>query len=210
MKKVLYFLHSKWSLLSALLSLRLWSFEDFLWKNFPRQWQCELDLPNRDSIIFFPYIVSLNARTIKDPINIIAYGMGPSKFIELLRQANPKWHQFLGSSYFLHGSLRYNWHASIAIKLDINECAKERHHIRLFGLETTRGEKITLCAAHRDKPYHTEQETPLSWDETRDLVATDLAASRMGILCGLSKQVADSNWRNAKGDGKILIIKCKP
>ena len=210
MKKVLYCLHSKWSLLSALLSLRLWSFENFLWKNFPRAWQYELDLPDRDSVIFFPYIVSLNARTIKDPINIIVYGMGPNKFIELLQQTNPEWHQFLGSSYFLYTSPTCGWRASIAVKLDINERARERHHIRLFGLKTTRGEKITLCAAHRDKPYHTEQEAPLSWDETRDLVATDLATSSLAILCGLSEQVTDSNWRNVRGDGKILIIKCKP
>ncbi|MFY9458030.1 MAG: hypothetical protein WAP23_03890, partial [Candidatus Spechtbacterales bacterium] len=182
MKQLFYALHSKWSLFMAL--PRLWFFENTLWQSFPRHWQYALKLPCVDYITFFPYIV--NKKTVKDPINIAAYGISAKKFIALLAKANPKWEQFLGSSYFLYGPLNCGWRASVAIKSDINAESKERHHIRLFELRTAHGKKVTLCAAHRDKPYHTEQEAPVSWDETRDLVATDLAASNLGTLCGLS------------------------
>ncbi len=210
MKKVLYFLHSKWSLLAAIFP-RLLFYESTLRDTFPGLWQYRLELPHKDGITFFPYIVSLtNGRAVKDPINIAAYGVNPSEFISLLRQANPLWHQFLGSSYFLYTSPNYGWRASVALKLDINERARERHHIRLFGLKTRRGEKITLAAGHHDCANHTERGAPVSWDETRDIVAKDIAATcALGTLCGQSERVTDLNWRGVEGDGKILIIKVK-
>lgn len=217
MKSLLYSLHSKCSLLMALFP-RLWFYENILRISFPDLWQYRLELPCKDYIIFFPYIVGVGGmkfdpssrsykirqRIVKDPVNVIAYGVSPKKFLKLLQKSNPKWKQFMGSSYFLHGSSTYIWHASIAIKIDIDARACERHHIRLFGLKTARGEKVTLCAAHRDKPNHSEDEAPLSWNETRDLVGSDLRT-----ICGLSEQVTRINWRNTEGDGRILIINCK-
>lgn len=229
MKNLTCSIHRKWSLLMALFP-RLWFYENTLWRSFPDLWQYRLELPCKDFVTFFPYIVSVGGmrlnfknsriswgwrkKTVKDPINIVAYGVSPKEFLKLLqksslrevsrRETNPKWKQFMGSSYFLHGSSAYIWHASIAIKIDIDERARERHHIRLFGLKSAHGKKVTLIAAHRDRPYHKEEEAPLSWNETRDLVASDLR-----LICGLSEQVTDLNWRDAEGDGKILIINCK-
>lgn len=206
MKKLLYSFHSKWSLIAAMFP-RLWFYEETLWRNFPSLWQYRLELPHKDYVIFFPYIVSVRGwqrKTVKDPINIAAYGVGREEFASLLMRSNPKWHQFLGSSYFLYGPARCGWRANVSVKLDITKEAKERHHIRLFELKTRRGEKVTLGSAHYDRPYHAEEEPPLSWNETRDLAAHDIHA-----LCGLSEQVTKPNWRDAEGDGKILIINCK-
>jgi len=230
MKQLLYSLHSKWSLFLALFSLRLWDFEEGL--EFMCEWHNSLGLPDNDSLAFFPYIVSIGGirfvptdlslgiqkifgireRIVKDPVNIIAHGVAPKEFIALLQDTNPRWEQFLGSSYFLHGSASYKWHASIAIKLDIDAQTQERHHIRLFGLTTKNGQKITLGAAHHDWPNHTEQAAPTSWNETRDLVAEDLdrlaksSPKHSPVLWGLSKEVAEQNWRGATGDGRILVI----
>jgi len=149
-------------------------------------------------------------QTIKDPINIVAYGASPEEFVAILQRTNPKWERFLGSSCFLYGSVGLGWQASVAIKLDIDKRSCERHHIRFFGLKTAHGENITLGAAHHDWPNHTEAGAPLSWNETRALVAHDLDNSDVVTLCGLSEEIADLiNWREAEGDGKILIINCK-
>ena len=199
MKKLLYRLHSKWSLIAALMRLRNLTLR-----------QHQLLLPNKDYAAFFPYIISVRGRrkkTVKDPLNIVAYGVGREEFVSLLIRANPKWHRFLGSSYFLY--TYRGWKASIALGMDITKEAKERHHIRLFELKTRQGEKIVLCAAHHDWPYHTEDEPPFSWDETRDLVASDISSSGFATICGLSGEVTERNFRNAEGDGKILIIKAK-
>jgi hypothetical protein len=224
MKNMLCRVHSKWSLLAALFP-RLWFYEDALWRNFPNLWQHRLELPHGDYVTFFPYIISVGGiqlnlknkrlsggwrkKTVKDPINIAAYGVSPKEFIGLLAQANPQWQPFLGSSYFLYGPVHDGWQASIAVKMGIHKESGERHHIRLFGLKTARGEKLTLGAAHHDWPYHTEEEPPFAWNETRDIVASSLASAGLSTICGLSEQVTDINWRGARGDGKILIINCK-
>lgn len=207
--KKLYSLHSKWSLLAAL--PRLWFLESELRKNFPALWDHKLELPRKDYITFFPYIISVKGRKkiVKDPINIVAYGVGANGFIHLLQRTNSKWRQFLGSSYFLYNSSDYSWHSSITIKLDIDEPSRERHHIRLFEIKTARGKRVTLGAAHHDWPHHTEKEPPFSWNEIRDLVASDISTSGPFALCGLSEQVTEKNWRGSHGDGKILIIKMK-
>ena len=225
MKQTIYYLHSKWSLFSALWPYRLQFFENMLMRNFLKLWQYHLELPRKDYVIFFPYIVNVSGvliniknkrpylqwrrQTIKDPINIVVYGASPEEFITILKRTNPKWEQFLGSSYFLYGSSRQGWQASIAIKLDIDKQSRERHHIRLFELKTSRGEKVTLGAAHRDWPNHPETAPPLPWNETRDLVCSAITDSNLGIICGLSEEVTTPNFRDAEGDGKILIIKMK-
>ena len=233
MKQTIYYLHSKWSLFSALWTCRLQYFKSIGNPIDPassidsiRLWQYHLALPCKDYVILFPYIVSVlgllvnlknkrlsiwwRKRTIKDPINIVIYGASPEEFITILKRTNPRWKQFLGSSYFLYGSARQGWQASIAIKLDIDGQSHERHHIRLFELKTSRGEKITLGAAHRDLPNHTEAAAPVSWNETRDLVASDLATSKnISAICGLSEEITQKDWRGTEGDGKMLIIKMK-
>lgn len=220
MKNFLYRLHSKWSLLTALCP-RLWFFEDTLLRSYPELWQYRLELPRKDYVIFFPYIISvegvrvgfknlrlswgLRKKTVKDPINIVAYGVSPKEFISILKQTNPAWKQFLGSSYFLYGSTNCGWQASIAIKMDIDEHACERHHIRLLGFKTAHGEKVTLCAAHHDAPHHRDNFPPLSWDETRNLVGRNIVT----FPYHFTDPVTEPNWRGTDGDGKILVIICR-
>lgn len=214
MIELLYLLHRKISLWLAYIPIpRLLLFQAELKEDFGEEWNHTIPLPGTDSIQFFPYIVvvegirltktvlGLRPREVKDPVNILVYGASPHGLLHLLQQSNPKWHQFLGSSYFLHSA--WGWNSSIAIKIDIDASSNERYHMRLFGVESKNGELITIGAAHRDKPFHNGSEAPASWDEARDIVSEDL--SHIGQY--LTARVVKTNWRGAEGDGKILILK---
>lgn len=218
MKELLYLLHRKISLWLAYIPIpRILLFQIELREDFGEEWNHTVRLPGTDSIQFFPYIVVVEGvrltqkvlgfrpREVKDPVNILVYGATPRGLLHLLRQSNPKWHQFLGSSYFLHSEYTgcAGWESSIAIKIDIDESVNERYHIRLFGVESKNGELVTLGAAHRDKPFHSGSEAPASWDEAREIVSKDLSH----IDQYLTERVAIANWRGAEGDGKILILK---
>lgn len=219
-RKFPHLLHRKLAIMVVSGGLRL--FQKKLRAIHKDMWNYELPLAQGDSLQFFPYIVSIGRRyikpkggdlrngllwgrgenAIKDPINIVAYGIGQYALIELLKKSTPRWQQFFGVIYFLHAS--GEWHANTSTKIVINEKTGERHHIRLFELISKQGTVVTVCASHTDTPYDERGEhgDPKSWDISRDLVARGLAA----LQPELTEQITQENFRGVKGDGRILVI----
>lgn len=194
--------------------------EEDLEERYESTWNYLLLLRNSDSVRFSPYTVALGEKykriksgvlvcgwepsKVKDPVNIIAYGIPRDEFVKLLKKSNPKWKQILGTCQFLH--IGNKWHSSVAVKIDIDKKRGERYHIRLFEVKTKKNNTITICAAHRDEPKNErgKHPAPRSFNEPRDIVMQNLAGFNLQTY--LVGPITERNFRGVESDGKILFV----